>query len=249
MKVLAITNHKGGSGKTTTAIALGGILADMGKRVLIVDLDAQANATFSLTKEDQQRTVYEAFKERKGLPIAHIRERLDIVPASLDFAGIELEISTAFSREWILKELLEPVAADYDIALLDCPPSLGLILVNALTAADGVIIPTGAEVLPFKGLDTLSGIIDKVKTHLNKELQLVGIILTRWERRKINQVIEEGLAQRYGDLLFKTKVRSNVAIAEAPLTGKDIAHYAPNSNGANDYRAIAEELLERITNK
>lgn len=244
--IISIANHKGGVGKTTTVASLGAALASAGKRVLMVDLDAQSNLTTSLLCQEQQRTIYDALKERNGLPIVNVSAGLDIVPASLDLAGIELELAGVFSREFILSDLLKDVANDYDFVLLDCPPSLGLITINALVASSKVIIPLTAEALPFKGLRMLENIIGMIMGRLNPSLQLGGIVITRWGRRKLNKIVEEGLTEVYGPILFSTRIRENIAIAEAPLTSKNIFDYAPGCNGAIDYQSLATEFINRF---
>ena len=246
-KIIAISNHKGGVGKTSFTASVGAALATAGQRTLLVDLDAQANLTASLLQDSgERRTIYNALKERKLLPVEKIGERLSLTPSALELAGIELELSGAMQREFILKDLLEPVASDYDIILLDCPPSLGLIAVNAFVASTDVIIPLTAEALPFKGLTMIQDIITMVQRRLNPSLRLSGIVINRWAGRKLNKVVEEALRNNFPDVLFNTKVRENISIAEAPLTKSDIFSYAPESNGAKDYKALTEELLKRL---
>lgn len=245
--VIAVANHKGGVGKTTSVANIGAALASMGYKTLLVDLDAQANLTGSLLQEEEQeRTIYNALKERKGLPTVQVKENLFITPSSLDLAGIELELSSAMTREFILKDLLEPVAPDYNFILLDCPPSLSLITVNAFTAATDIIIPLTAEALPFKGLTMIQDIIKAVKKRLNTSLSLSGIVLTRWEGRKLNKMVEEALRNSFGEVVYNTKIRTNISIAEAPLSKTDIYTYSGESNGAKDYRALTEELLQKM---
>lgn len=248
MKVIAIANHKGGVGKTTFTASVGASLAARGYRTLLVDLDAQANLTASLLMDDEEagRTIYNALSEKKGLPVVKISERLHLTPSALELAGIELELSGAISREFILKDLLEPVASDYDFMLLDCPPSLGLIAVNAFVAASEVIIPLTAEALPFKGLTMIGDIVEMVKRRLNPSLEISGIVLNRWAGRKLNKVVEEALRDRFPGLVYNTRIRENISIAEAPLTKSDIYTYAPGSNGATDFQAVTEELLQRL---
>ena len=244
-KIIAIANHKGGVGKTTSVVNIGAILSDMGKRVLLVDLDAQANLTSSLIKEEQENTIYKALKGDEPLHVVEVKDRLFIVPSSLELAGIELELSGRMSREFILKELLEPHLNDYDYILLDCPPSLGLITINALTAATDLYIALTAEALPTKGLKMLLDITSMVQKRLNKDISLSGVIITRWEKSNLSLMVEETLRESFGDKVFTTKVRKNVQVAEAPLHSKDIIAYAPQSNGAKDYRALVEEILSK----
>ena len=246
-RIIAVANHKGGVGKTTTVASVGAALSSMGYRTLLVDLDAQANLTGSLTQEtgERGRTIYEAFKERSGLPVIPIREKLSLVPSCLDLAGVELEISGYMGREFILRNLLEPFKGEFDFMLLDCPPSLGLVTVNAFAACTEVVIPLTAETLPFKGLTMIEETCRLIKRRLNRSLSLSGIVITRWENRKVNRMIEEALRGSYGDKVFQTKIRTNIALVEAPLTREDIHAYNSQSNGSKDYRALTEEILSR----
>ena len=245
-KVIAIANHKGGVGKTTSVAAIGAILSEMGKRVLLIDLDAQANLTSSLLREEQESTIYKALRGDEALPIVQAKENLYLVPSSLELAGIELELSGRMSREFIIKELIEPVLPEYDYILLDCPPSLGLITINALTASQYLYIPLTAEALPSKGLTMLLDIMGMVQKRLNKDIALGGILITRWEKSNLSLMVEEMLRATYGDVVFTTKIRKNVSVAEAPLHSKDIIAYAPTSNGAKDYRGLVAEITERL---
>ena len=247
-KIIAIVNHKGGVGKTTSVASVGSALAELGKRVLLVDLDAQSNLTTSLLREEPDRTIYEAINEGKGLPVVPLGKgkSWSLVPASLDLAGTELEIASRIDREYLLKDLLEGVEAEYDYILLDCPPSLGLLTINALVAATDVVIPLTAEALPSKGLQKILDIVEKVQRRLNPSLLFSGIIVTRYENSKLSQLVEDALRQNYGDKVFQTRIRKNVRIAEAPHSGEDILAYAPDSNGAEDYRQLAKELAEKI---
>lgn len=249
-KVIAIANHKGGVGKTTSVASIGAVLSRKGYRTLLVDLDAQANLTGSLSDTaEEQRTIYEALREREQLPVVEISERLSIVPSCLDLAGIELELSSAMSREFALKDVLEPVTGEYDYILLDCPPSLGLLTVNAFVASDEIIIPLTAEALPFQGLTMIGKIITMVQKRLNTSLRLSGILFTRWEGRKLNKLVEEAVRGKYGDIVYNSRVRTNIALAEAPLSKLDILSYNDKSNGAQDYAEVADELLRRTGSK
>ncbi len=248
--IIALTNHKGGVGKTTSVASISASLASKGYRTLMVDLDTQANLTGSFLPDDQQeRTIYNALKERKDIPIINIKPNLDIVPSSLSLAGIEIELSSAISREYILRELLIPLNQEYEFILLDCPPSLGLITINALAAAHEVIVPLTAEALPFKGLlPMVQEIIDMVRERLNPKLRLCGILLSRWEGRKLNRMVENTLRENFGDIVFNTRIRTNIAIAEAPLVKKDIFDYNYSCNGATDFNCLTEELIEKVHN-
>ena len=171
---------------------------------------------------------------------------LQLAPASLDLAGVELEIASYMEREKILKDVLDEVAGNYDYILLDCPPSLGLLTLNALTASTDVLIPLTAEALPSRGLQRILDIIAMTQKRLNKELQLSGILLTRYEKSKLAQTVEEALRGRYGTLVYDTRIRKNISLAEAPLALQSILDYAPESNGAKDYRELAKEVERRL---
>lgn len=243
MRIIAIANHKGGVGKTTSVMNIGAALAQRGKKVLLVDLDAQANLTTSMLGEEPQISIYNAIVNDEALPIHHIADNIHLVPSSLDMAGAELEISARMSREYLLKDLLDPVADNYDYVLLDCSPSLGIITLNALTACTDLFIPLTAEALPSKGLTKLLDIVDNVKKRLNRHIRLSGVIITRYERSKLSQMVEEMLREKFGSVVFTTKIRKNIAIAEAPLYTQDVISYAKDSNGAKDYQDLADEII------
>lgn len=246
MRTIAIANHKGGVGKTTSVASIGTALARKGYRVLLVDLDAQANLTASLSKQEHEASVYDVLKgNTETLPVIQIQQNLSLLPSSLDMAGIELEISSQVSREYLLKDALELVAKDYDFCLLDCPPSLGLVTINALVSATDLFITLTAEALPSKGLAMLQKIVEQVKKRLNPSLVLSGVLITRWESSNLSKIVEEQLRGTFGDVVFNTRIRKNVSLAEAPLFSRDIFTHAPQSNGAKDYEAIAEEILQR----
>lgn len=242
-RIIAVANHKGGVGKTTTVASVGAILASKGKRTLLIDLDAQANLTSCYLTEEPEQSIYNAMKGEIALPVTPIRENLDLVASSLDMAGVELDLSARYSREYILKKLLKPVVGSYDYILLDTPPSLGLVTVNAFVAATELFIPLTAEALPTRGLQRLLDILKMVQDGLNENIRLSGVIITRWESSNITKGIEQQLRENFGASVFKTKIRKNVAIVEAQLYSKDIVSYAPSSNGAKDYEALTEEIL------
>lgn len=246
-RVISFGNHKGGVGKTTTTASVGSILAAKGYHVLVIDLDAQANLTVSLLKQEPEDSIYYALTgRRKTLPIISITEHLSIVPSSLQLAMAEMELTAAISREKILSELLEPVKDDFDFILIDCPPSLGLLTLNAFTASDDIIIPLIAEVLPFKGLTMINDFINQVQHRLNPKAHISGILIARWESTKLTREIESRLRGQLGDLVFRTKIRKNITVAEAPLESKNIVDFDPKCNGAQDYKDFTEEILSRM---
>lgn len=248
-KIIAVANHKGGVGKTTTVANLGSILSVKGHRVLLVDLDAQANLTASLVASIDGSSIYEALTGKTDcLPIVSVNNRLHLVPASLTLAMADVELSTAIAREHILAGLLSKakVEDNYDFVLLDCPPSLGLVTLNAITASTDVLIPLISEVLPFKGLTMMSDFISMVRQKLNPQAHISGIVITRWENSKLSRGIEERLRVWEGDVVYRSKIRKNVRLAEAPLQNRNILDYASGSNGAKDYTALAEEFIERM---
>lgn len=247
-KVIAFANHKGGVGKTTSVASIGTALALRGKKVLLIDLDAQQNLSFTLTQnEDPENNVYISLVRNVELSRArvNVRENLDLIPASLELARAEIDLATKLARERILSTLLEEVVEEYDFVLIDCPPSLGIITTNALVAADALYIPLTAETLPLKGLAMLDEVVDEVQKCVNPRLKLGGVFFTRYNNRKLNKVVEDQIVRRYGDKVFSTKIRENIALAEMPATGQSIFEYNGKSNGAKDYQSLADEIIER----
>lgn len=244
--IISFTNHKGGVAKTTTTANVGSILAGMGYKVLLVDLDAQSNLTTYFLPNIPERTIFNALESEEGeLPIFNIRERMDIVPSSLQMATIEYVVMSKIDRNELLKYRLQEVSERYDFILLDCPPSLGIITTNALVASTGVIIPTTAEVIPVKGLKTITQMIQTIQKRANPSLSLQGIIITRFRGTKVNKDIAEGIRESFPNIVFNTNVRENVTVSEAPQVRTDIVSYSPGSNGAIDYTQIAKELISR----
>lgn len=244
---IAVCNHKGGVGKTTTAITIGAALARLRKRVLLVDLDAQADLTGTLRIEDTAHNVYELLKGNTEPQPIHHAEGFDVIPAVLDLATAEMEFSGVMGREYLLKEALEPLQGQYDYIVIDTPPSLGLLTVNAFTAADCTIIPIQAEFLALRGIAKLQEVLQSVQKRLNPALYIVGVAVTMYDSRLIlHKQVLDVLQQQFGATMFNTPVRINVALAEAPACGKTIFAYAPKSTGAADYTAIAKELQQRL---
>jgi chromosome partitioning protein len=245
-KVISISNHKGGVGKTTSAINLGAGLNKLGKRVLLIDLDPQANLSQSLGLVDQERTIYEALRGEYKLQPIQVIAGLDLIPSTLDLSGAEIEMSGEAGREYILRELVDPIKGSYDYVLIDSPPSLGLLTINAFTASDEVFIPLQAQYLALQGLTKLLEVIDKITKRLNKELRVGGVFITQYDGRKVlNRDVVATIGAHFQDQLFKTMVRDNIALAEAPSQGLDIFRYNPKSYGAEDYLSLSQEVINR----
>ncbi|MBR9921871.1 MAG: ParA family protein [Bacteroidetes bacterium] len=245
--VVSLLNHKGGVGKTTSTINIGAGLVELGKRVLLVDLDPQANLSLALGAPRVKDTIYEALRGEAELNPVTIKPGLDVVISTLDLSGAEMELINEAGREFILRELFETVIEDYDFILIDCPPSLGLLTLNALTSSNVVLIPLQTEFLAVQGLTKIKQVIDKVRFRLNKKLQIGGVIATMYDARKVlNNDVVATIERYFGDLVFQTRIRDNVALAEAPSKGQDIFAYKANSSGAEDYKALSEEILARI---
>lgn len=246
--IIAISNHKGGVGKTTTAVSLGAALAKEGKRVLLVDMDAQANLTRCLGVAAPAGNLYAALKgSAEPQPVA-VNEKLHVIAATRDLSAADLELATEVGREYLLKSILKPFASEYDVIILDTPPSLGLLTINAFTASNGVIIPLQAEALALHGLSDLLNIYTKVKQRLNKSLKIYAAVVTRYDSRKVlNRQVLASVSGHFDSAETITAViRENVALAEAPAVSQDIYTYAPKSAGAQDYTALAKAIIARL---
>jgi ATPases involved in chromosome partitioning len=245
-KIISLLNHKGGVGKTTSAINIGAGLVELGQKVLLIDLDPQANLTLSLGIPRQKITIYESLRGESELVPYTAKEGMDIITSSLDLSGAEMELINEAGREYILQELFQPVMEEYDYIIIDCPPSLGLLTLNALTTSHYVLIPLQTEFLALQGLTKIKQVIDKVRFRLNKELEIGGVIATMYDARKVlNRDVVSTIQKYFGEKVFKTLIRDNVTLAEAPAQRMDIFSYAKSSNGAKDYLDLCKEILER----
>lgn len=247
--VLAIANQKGGVGKTTTSVNLSACLAYIGKKVLLVDIDPQGNATSGagIDKADVEQCIYDVLVDdvEASEVIRETKvEKLYIIPATIQLAGAEIELVPTISREVRLKRALEEVKEDYDYIIIDCPPSLGLLTLNALTAADAVVIPVQCEYYALEGLSQLLSTIRLVQKHLNHELRIEGVLLTMLDARTNLgiQVIEE-VKKYFQDKVYRTIIPRNVRLSEAPSHGEPIIIYDPKSRGAEVYLELAKEVV------
>ena len=244
-RVIAVSNHKGGVGKTTSVVNIGAGLANLKKKVLLIDLDPQSNLTLSFGVPEQEMTIYNALKGETPLIPINIYKNLDVVPAALDLSGAETELSAEAGREYIFSELLEPLRNQYDYIIIDCPPSLGLLTINAFTAADEIFIPLQPHYLAIKGLTKIIEVINKIKKRLNRNLEITGVFVTQFDRRKIlHRDVLETIKTYFQDRVFFVQIRENIALAEAPSVGLDIFRYDPASAGADDYGRLAKEVLK-----
>ncbi len=250
-RILAVVNQKGGVGMTTPTVSLAAALAQAGKRVLLVDLDPQGNATMGsgVDKRTLSRTVYHVLLglgELGGIRVRAERGGYDLLPANRDLAGAEVELVELESRETRLKSALERVAADYDFILIDCPPSLSLLTVNALAAAQRVLIPMQCEYYALEGLSDLVGTIKRVRANLNPALEIAGLLRTMYDpRNTLSQQVSQQLEAHFGDKVYRTLVPRNVRLAEAPSYGVPAVVWDASSKGAQAYTALAGEVLER----
>jgi chromosome partitioning protein len=248
--VYAIANQKGGVGKTTTAVNLAACVAEAGYSTLLVDIDPQSNATIGLGRgKDADRTVYDVLIEGLAIEdvvVPTVIERLSLVPAGPDLAGATVELPRLPGSETNLRDALEPVRDDYEFTMLDCPPSLGPLTVNALVAADRVIVPVQAEYFALEGLAGLLDTLSLVQRELNPRLTVAGMLLTMYDgRTKLAQDVEREVREHFPELVFDTVIPRNVRVGEAPSFGKPVIHHDPHCTGADAYFELAKEVAAR----
>lgn len=249
MRSIAITNQKGGVAKTTTAVNLGACLAERGKRVLLIDLDPQANLTswLGLGKEENARSIYDVFVGDTDLNEVLVDYRMNglrVAPSVVELAGAERLLSNETGRDTILKRKLAELPGDYDYVLFDCPPSLGVITINALAAAKEVFIPVETKILALNGLVTLTHTIQLIKDKVNPSLEVTGIVACMYDgRTNLSREVVEKLRAHFGDKVFKTVIRENIRLAECPISELPIHLYAPGCAGAKDYESLADEVI------
>lgn len=249
-KIVAIFNQKGGVGKSTTCVNLAGYLATFGKKVLVVDIDQQCNASshLGIDKNSGKNTIYDVIVDDCTIEEAIIPTKLEnlfLIPASEDLAGAEIDLVQMNNREKIVRNHLKKVKDNYDFILIDCPPSLGLITVNVLTASDSVLIPIQCEYFALEGLSQLMYTIKLVKKHLNETIDVEGVVLTMKDNRSnLSQSVAADITKYFGKKLYKTMIPRNVRLAEAPSFGEPIVMYDHRCTGAQAYKALAEEFLK-----
>ncbi len=245
-QIIAIANQKGGVGKTTSAINIGAALATSGQSVLLIDLDPQANATSGVSVEPQESTIYECLMERQLIRSAILPtciHGLNIIPSKGDLVGAEIEVSNLADRETILKTIVGDIQ-DHDFVIIDCPPAFGLLTINALVAASGLIVPVQCEYYAMEGLGRLMGNVERIRDSFNTDLDLQGILLTMYDSRiNLSRQVQDEIRGFFKEKVFQTIIPRNVALAEAPSHGKPVLSYNAASSGAKAYLDLAKEIL------
>ena len=252
-RVIAIANQKGGVGKTTTSINLSACLAEKGKKVLLIDMDSQGNTTsgFGFGKNELDKTVYEVLREEVSIeeaiiPVEECFENLFLIPANRNLAGAEIELVTRENMQYILKKQLEPIKDNYDFIIIDCPPALGMLTVNAMTASDSVLVPIQCEFYALDGLSQLIYTIELIQDSLNPDLYIEGVVFTMYDARtNLSLQVVENVKDNLKQTIYKTIIPRNVRLAEAPSYGLPINLYDKRSSGTEAYRMLADEVIEK----
>lgn len=245
-RVISISNHKGGVGKTTSVVNIGAGLANKGRRVLLIDLDPQANLTISYGMAESEKHIYDAHSKGEELKPVNIRKNIDLIPASYNLTAAEMKLQKGEKDEDnYIATLIEPLKEKYEYIIIDCPPSLGILTLKAFAASNEVIIPIQPHFLAVKGLAKIIEVVNEIKASVNRKVEISAVFVTMFDRRRIlHQDVLDTIIMYFDDRVLRAKIRNNIALAEAPTAGQDIFEYDSNCNGAYDYGRIVQEIID-----